>query len=575
MRGLLLVLLLPLAFQDPPEPAVSLAWKLARTDFARYRSSTISFDSGGDERAAANPLRTCGLFGYEISEGIRYRPSGFETAELPILLGFSLPPKPLKIGQAHDWSVDWEEGWDYAPITARCSATRRAAVDVEGVSCVAIDLKARITALLRADPPPKSQRVVEKGMFEGTLLFDAAKGVARRLDFIFSLTLLPTDPKGNRETTDFRERLELEAVLPNRYRGFEGDVITAIDKGLAWVWRQYQEREGHWGFHYEHKPGPTALSLLTILKGSSDRKDPRLGTALNWMLDQTFEHTYDTAVSLMALEAYYSPKDETVKQGQAPAADKEVSARIDPVHARWVGSAARWLEMKLAKDMWSYPSTDAEARDFSNTQYGVLGLYSAARCGATPDLAILRRVAESYLRVQQKKGPRVELALVEADSEGKTGAKQMAEARGWPYYDHPLDPIYGSMTAGGLSSLVILDALRRRLNDSKYDARERARVKTALRDGWAWLQLHWTVKGNPTHGRDWLYYFLYGLERCGMLDGVARLGEHDWYAEGATLLISNQTSGGYWHTGKYVNLYDNCFAILFLKRATMRVATGK
>jgi hypothetical protein len=506
---------------------------------------------------------------------MKYRPSGFDAAELPLLLGFSLPPKALKVGQSHDWSVDWEEGWEYGPITVRCSATRRAAVDVEGVACVAVDLKARITAIIRAEPPPKPQRAVEKGTFEGTLLFDAAKGVARRLDFAFSLTLAPADPKGNRETVEHRERLELEAVLANRYRGFEGDVITAIDKGIAWVWRQYRVAEGHWGAHFEHKPGPTALSLLTILKGSSDRKDPRLRKALDWMLEQTFEHTYDTAVSIMAVEAYYSPKDETVRQGQAPAADKEVSARIEPVHARWVASAAQWLEMKLAKDMWSYPSTDPEARDFSNTQYGVLGLYSAARCGATPDVTVLRRVAESYLRVQQKKGPRVELALVEADAEGKTGARQIAEARGWPYYDHPADPIYGSMTAGGISSLVILDALRRRLGDPKYDARERARVKTALRDGWAWLQLHWTVKGNPVHGRDWTYYFLYGLERCGMLDGVTRLGEHDWYAEGATLLISNQVSAGAWYTGKYVNLYDNCFAILFLKRATMRVATGK
>ncbi|HZN63502.1 MAG TPA: hypothetical protein VFC90_13950, partial [Planctomycetota bacterium] len=60
-----------------------------------------------------------------------------------------------------------------------------------------------------------------------------------------------------------------------------------------------------------------------------------------------------------------------------------------------------------------------------------------------------------------------------------------------------------------------------------------------------------------------------------MLDGVSRLGDHDWYGEGATFLVSNQTSAGYWHTGKYVQIFDNCFAILFLKRATVRVATGK
>ena|SRR5688572_29675370 len=131
------------------------------------------------------------------------------------------------------------------------------------------------------------------------------------------------------------------------------------------------------------------------------------------------------------------------------------------------------------------------------------------------------------------------------------------------------------MTAGGVASLVILDSLRRRAKDPKYDPREQVKVRNAIRDGWAWILDRWTVKGNPAHGRDWFYYFLYGLERCAMLDGVARLGDHDWYGQGALFLVSNQANDGSWFTGKGVALYDMCFAILFLKRATVRVATGK
>ncbi len=573
MRGLLLLPLLLLSFQDPPpEPAGTLAWKLGKNDFVRYNVSKVSFDKGGEETVRGNPERLVGVFGYEIAEKSFYRPGTIDTAEFPLLLGLSLPPRALKAGQSQEWTVEFDETRDCGPVTAKCTAARGAAVEIDLVSCAKFDLTARFTKSTRA--PSKPMRTVDKGRFEATLCFDPAKGVARRLDFFISLTLAPADPKGVVETIETRERLELEEVLAVRHREFEAEVNAAIDKGIAYLWRAFNRAEGRWGAHYEHATGPTALALLAILKGSMDRKDERLARAMDWLMAQPLLHTYDVAISLMALEAFYSPVDANRKAPPA-VADKDIETKMDAGHARWGASAAKWLEQNLAKAMWSYPSTDANARDFSNTQYGVLGLYSAARCGFPPDLGIVRRVQESYLRVQQKKGQKVELSFQEGEAGGKTVARFVAEARGWPYYDHPDDPSYGSMTAGGISSLVILDALRRRGNDAKYDAREQVRVRGAIRDGWAWLLTRWSVKANPLRGRDWHYYYLYGLERCAMLDGVARLGDHDWYGEGATYLVSNQLSDGTWRTGKYLNIYDNCFAILFLKRATVRVATGK
>ncbi|HKS17399.1 MAG TPA: hypothetical protein VJU16_08815, partial [Planctomycetota bacterium] len=521
-----------------------------------------------------NPERLVGVYGYEIADKSYYRPGNIDAAEIPLLLGLSLPPKPLKSGQSHEWTLELDESFDCGAVTAKCTAARGPAVEIDLVSCAKIDLTARLSRSLRPPATPKPMRNIEKGRLEATLYFDPVRGVARRLDFHVTLTMAPADPKGAIETIETRERLVLEEILAIRHKTFEAEVNAAIDKGIAYLWRNYNAKENRWGAHYEHATGPTALALLTILKGSMDRKDERILKALDWLMGQPLMHTYDVAVSLMALEAFYSPVDANRKT-PAAAADKDIEAKMDAGHARWGSSAARWLEQNLAKAMWSYPSTDANARDFSNTQYGVLGLYSAARCGFSPDLGVVKRVQETYLRAQQKKGPRVELSIGEGEQAGKTMARSVAEARGWTYYDNLDDPPYGSMTAGGISSLVILDALRRRANDAKYDVREQVRVRTAIRDGWAWLLSRWTVKSNPLHGRDWLYYYLYGLERCAMLDGVTRLGEHDWYGEGATYLVANQTSSGYWHTGKYVNIYDNCFAILFLKRATVRVATGK
>jgi len=575
MRGLLFLPLLLLSFQDPPaEPSAALAWKLGKNDFARFNASRITFEKDGGENSFANPQRLAGIFGYEIADKTLYRPSTFEVVEIPLLLGFSLPPKQLKPGQSHEWSVDIDESFDCAAAVAKCTATRAPAVEIDLVPCAKLDLAAKLSKSLRPTSTGKPMRTVDKGKFEASLYFDPAKGVAKRLDFNFNMTIAPADPKGAIETIEFRERLELVEVLTVRHKTFEAEVNAAIDKGIAYLWRCYNRGEARWGAHYEHSTGPTALALLTILKGSVERKDERIVRALDWLMSQPLQHTYDVAISLMALEAFYSPVDANRKAPPA-AADKDIESKMEAGHARWGSSAAKWLEVNLAKAMWSYPSTDPNARDFSNSQYGVLGLYSAARCGFPPDLGLVRRVQESYLRAQQKKGPRTELVLQEGEIGSKTMSKFVVEARGWPYYDHPDDPVYGSMTAGGISSLVILDALRRRGKDGKYEVKEQVQVRSAIRDGWAWLASRWTVTGNPLRGENWLYYYLYGIERCAMLDGVTRVGDHDWYGEGATFLVSNQAHDGSWWTGKYCNIYDNCFAILFLKRATVRVATGK
>ena len=80
----------------------------------------------------------------------------------------------------------------------------------------------------------------------------------------------------------------------------------------------------------------------------------------------------------------------------------------------------------------------------------------------------------------------------------------------------------------------------------------------------AWLQANFSVTTNPGHpnGSHHLYY-LYGLERMGMLADRRFIGSHDWYKQGADLLLEKQTAAGAW--GNHV---PTSFAILFLKRAT-------
>ncbi|MBV8881254.1 MAG: hypothetical protein JO332_14910, partial [Planctomycetaceae bacterium] len=68
-------------------------------------------------------------------------------------------------------------------------------------------------------------------------------------------------------------------------------------------------------------------------------------------------------------------------------------------------------------------------------------------------------------------------------------------------------------------------------------------------------------------------YYLYALERAGMLLDVPTIAKHDWYAEGAAAILDAQKADGSWFGGanRCKPTWDTCFAILFLKKATQRL----
>ena len=76
-----------------------------------------------------------------------------------------------------------------------------------------------------------------------------------------------------------------------------------------------------------------------------------------------------------------------------------------------------------------------------------------------------------------------------------------------------------------------------------------------------------------TAPKEELYYSLYALERAGMLLGVEKIGGHDWYAEGAEAILAAQKADGSWTPGakRSNSIWDTCFAVLFLKKATRRL----
>lgn len=285
-----------------------------------------------------------------------------------------------------------------------------------------------------------------------------------------------------------------------------------------------------------------------------------------------------------------------------PRPDGERTTKLDPQDETWMRDVAQLLESRQTSEgTWSYLPPVAAGRsayDHSNTQYALLGLKAAARCGIPVKAATWKKALDHLLDVQDKTGPQArsgppEKAPESAPKAGReTRERTPDRARGWGYTE--AGDAYGSMTAGGVGSVVICRSELLDAGGSSANAANSAndrRAEQSIRDGLAWLGHHFSVRTNPgprhtMAGAGWHYYYLYALERAGVLADVDWMGASDWYGEGAEYLLGEQKEDGRWQAeanfgvsnearlSDYRPVTDTCFALLFLKKGTIPVGRG-
>jgi hypothetical protein len=186
--------------------------------------------------------------------------------------------------------------------------------------------------------------------------------------------------------------------------------------------------------------------------------------------------------------------------------------------------------------------------DNSNSQYAALGLRACMDVGIEIPREVLDLAVKWWQSSQESDG-----------GWGYGGGGKTDGKASW-----------GSMTAGAIGALAIYKFyLTRDLKAIRSDP--------AVSRGLKWLEQNFTVEKNPLHAKGaWHYYFLYGLERAGMLCGTETIGRNEWYPIGATYLLKEQKTDGHWLSSQpgpesitaNSTTWDTCFAILFLRRAT-------
>lgn len=412
---------------------------------------------------------------------------------------------------------------------------------------------------------------------------------------------------------------------PVQATDFEKEVQAAGERGVAYLSKIRTIDYPYYRRHPLHE-----LQALALLVWDQPIDQVRLDQCLSRMNDLPWDHTYNVAfracVYALLLEKNpddadafarlamaakflvetqlasgqwgyglgYLPGGQGYLKGQASAriVDEQVAAanaKLVP-YGREVRTSANALKGRagrLTKGTHRLVriTVDGSIRgrirdgDFSNSQIAALGL--AAAFGAR-----LRIAPDVYLGLSFP--PETVERAIRAWTEA-----QNADG-GWGY-DGARKPSYFSMTAGGLFALKACHGLGEKLAaaDTKKLAEVLRQVGPATDKAVKWLEAAYSVEANPRVTDAWPedspslfhFYALFSLERAATMSGLAKVGDRDWYGEGARWLIKAQVEDGGWPEETVTRLEGQespdakrarrdiatCFALLFLKRATSRI----
>jgi hypothetical protein len=324
--------------------------------------------------------------------------------------------------------------------------------------------------------------------------------------------------------------------------GSPGPVAAAILRGRRFVRRDLLEDGlSTWPTSPDWpgtQVGATALSVLALRVAGIPPDDEAIETAWKATLFRSGAlradlegYTYALSLLAMAVEAVGRTKYRTLQEA----------------------IARHLVRGQLENGQWTYYCRPKEyggrprAGDNSNTQFAILGLRSARRCGVAIPREVWEKTAQFWFSAINPYG-------------------------GWGYgpkgsYDHEL-----SMTAAGISTLAICA-------EALHGPRALKEIRANVRVSSGQIRLGELLLAKGYEAEE--IYALYGVERACILTGTRRFNDFDWYQEGAKILLETQKENGAWgdnsvrgvSTGRgYGEACDTAFALLFLKRATTRLA---
>jgi hypothetical protein len=358
-------------------------------------------------------------------------------------------------------------------------------------------------------------------------------------------------------------------------------IAAAVEAGLTYL-RRTQLPTGSWiigteavGDAYAARcfaAGFAGLGGLALLESGVGADDPSVQRAARFirLTGPRLFRTYDVTLAILFLDRLGDARDRPLLRslalrlaaGQTPQGGWGYNCPL--LTSNREKKLEKALRDKAQADLRKHlrppppgarQASKSDPADNSNTQFAILALAAARRQGLPLDFTI--RMAELRFRLSQNAG-------------------------GWAYnwWVGHVHPGYGSMTCAGLLALAVGRSAAR-----EEPGTDRKQKQPQQEDpGIAWgLKVLGVYLRDPSDFRGEAsstgfgprgavnQYFLWSVERVGVLCGVKTIGGVDWYRWGAGLLVPTQRADGSW-LGRGSEGYpaaDTCFALLFLKRSDL------
>ncbi len=344
------------------------------------------------------------------------------------------------------------------------------------------------------------------------------------------------------------------------------EVEAAIQKGADYLSKVAKDAEN----------GLLPYALMASGRAPTDPEVARLlakivAKTVNMEYVGKGEHIYEAGVDAMALAS----------------ADKEK-------YRPQLEAIANYLIAQQRDDgSWDYPN-QRNGGDTSISQYAMLGLWAAARAGVPIPLRVWDRAAGWHFRTQNPEGSfgyhpfggtkggshsmtvagvgSLCIAKIYLSESPQPAAEREPEDESTGKSKKP-EKAFGVLEKA--APMEIADPAEPKPVKSQDDKNYRPTSSKRDLDGHIGRGLGW-LGGKATYTIEkpigWSKYYLYGLERASALSRSEKLGGHDWYKEGCQHLIATQSADGAWLNDPGGPHATTAFAVLFLCRATDKIA---
>jgi hypothetical protein len=392
----------------------------------------------------------------------------------------------------------------------------------------------------------------------------------------------------------------------------QAKVDKAVEKGIAYL-RRNQTKEGNWPTHYKNRylVGECALPAYALLEAGVPANDPAIQKAAAFIRPKALktDETYELSLVVLFLDRLGDPKDKKLIQSLAlrliagqyrtggwsyrcfklsESQESDLLRLLGELNklmkegGKSTKEAVKELEVPrklkaltafqdLERFNWQERASPRGSReslpllgltDNSNTQFALLALWVAQQYGIP---------TEPTFRLQVKRFERSQCPNGQWDYPYvNTRDSAPSNRTGYP-----------SMICVGLLGLAIGEGLKLP-NSPSFPPLGQGdhRILTGLAALYSTIGVPTGQMDKPVPTED--IYFLWSLERVGMLFNLPTLGDKEWYRWGAEILVTNQFATGEFDTGDrmkdrsigvnsvrgyYGPILKSSFALLFLKHS--------